>query len=60
MSPHLYSLHNALEARARLGEGSIWDSTNDLLYWVDIYNRRVHQFNPATGKDTFFDVGDLV
>ena len=55
-----YSLHNVLEARARLGEGPIWDSTRNLLYWVDIYNHRVHQFNPSTGKDIFFDVGDLV
>ncbi|WP_373529637.1 SMP-30/gluconolactonase/LRE family protein [Nostoc sp.] len=55
-----YPLHNVLEARARLGEGPIWDSNKKLLYWVDIYNRRVHQFNPATGKDRFFDVGDVV
>ncbi|BBD66695.1 SMP-30/gluconolaconase/LRE domain-containing protein [Nostoc commune NIES-4072] len=55
-----YPLHNVLEARARLGEGPIWDSTKNLLYWVDIYNHRVHQFNPATGENCFFDVGDVV
>ncbi|MFN6461128.1 MAG: SMP-30/gluconolactonase/LRE family protein [Nostoc sp. DedVER02] len=55
-----YPLHNVLEARARLGEGPIWDSSRKLLYWVDIYNHRVHQFNPATGENGFFDVGDVV
>jgi sugar lactone lactonase YvrE len=55
-----YPLQNILEARARLGECPMWDSNNKLLYWVDIFNHRVHQFNPATGKDLFFDVGDVV
>lgn len=54
------SLHNVLEVRARLAEGPIWDSTQQLLYWVDIYNHRVHRFYPATGKDEYFDVGDVV
>ncbi|RCJ17655.1 gluconolaconase [Nostoc sp. ATCC 43529] len=55
-----YPLQNVLEARARLGEGPVWDSTKKLLYWIDIFNHRVHQFYPATGKDRFFDVGDVV
>ena len=51
---------NVLTARARLGEGPVWDGRSQLLYWVDIYNHRVHQFNPATGSDRFFDVGETV
>jgi sugar lactone lactonase YvrE len=53
-------LYNVLNARARLGEGPIWDDTEKLLYWVDIFNHRVHQFHPASGKNVFFDVGDVV
>lgn len=53
-------LSNVLEVRARLGEGPIWDSRQQLLYWVDIYNHRVHGFYPATGRDEYFDVGDVV
>jgi sugar lactone lactonase YvrE len=60
MSPLQYPLENILQARARLGESPIWDSNHKLLYWVDIYNHRVHQFNPATGQNLFFDVGDVV
>ncbi|WP_414570109.1 SMP-30/gluconolactonase/LRE family protein [Nostoc sp. CCY 9925] len=55
-----YPLHNILDARARLGEGPIWDSTKKVLYWIDIFNHRVHQFDPGTLKDRFFDVGDVV
>ncbi len=54
------SLHNVLEVRARLAESPTWDSTQQLLYWVDIFNHRVHRFYPATGKDEYFDVGDVV
>ncbi|MBD2610684.1 MAG: SMP-30/gluconolactonase/LRE family protein [Nostoc sp. ZfuVER08] len=54
-----YPLHNILEARSRLGEGPIWDSTKKLLYWIDIFNHRVHQFDPVTGENRFFDVGDV-
>lgn len=60
MSISEYPLNNVLEARARLGEGPVWDSTHKLLYWVDIYNHRVNQFNPAIGQNLFFDVKDVV
>jgi sugar lactone lactonase YvrE len=49
-----------LNARARLGEGPCWDAQAQRLYWVDIYNHRVHEFDPATGSDRHFDVGDVV
>ncbi len=54
------ALSNVLPARARLGEGPLWDQERQLLYWVDIYNHRVHQFNPTTGTDQGFDVGEVV
>jgi sugar lactone lactonase YvrE len=54
------SLEMVLDARARLGECPLWDAKNQLLYWVDIYGHRVHQFNPATGADRFFDVEEVV
>ncbi|RUR74436.1 SMP-30/gluconolactonase/LRE family protein [Chlorogloeopsis fritschii PCC 9212] len=55
-----YKLNNILTARARLGECPVWDSTHKLLYWVDIYNHRVNQFNSVTEQNIFFDVGDVV
>ncbi|WP_017298550.1 SMP-30/gluconolactonase/LRE family protein [Nodosilinea nodulosa] len=54
------SAQNVLHARARLGEGPLWDSAKQVLYWVDIYNHRVHVFEPSSGDDCHWDVGDLV
>lgn len=51
---------NVLSARARLGECPVWDADRQCLYWVDAYNHRVHQFDPATGSDRYFDTGDVV
>jgi sugar lactone lactonase YvrE len=49
-----------LHARARLGEGPAWDAAAGVLWWVDILDRRVHRFNPATGRDREIVVGDAV
>ena len=49
-----------LDARAELGEGSIWDYRNGLLYWIDILKREVHLFDPVTKSDECQDVGQLV
>lgn len=54
------SVKNVLAARARLGESPVWDVDRQQLFWVDIYNHRVHQFDPATGQDRYFDTGDVV
>ncbi len=54
------SIENVLAARARLGECPVWDADRQQLYWVDVYNHRVHQFDPATGSDIHFDTGDVV
>ncbi len=54
------SAENILNARARLGECPVWDADRQQLFWVDVYNHRVHQFDPATGQDRYFDVGNVV
>lgn len=43
----------ALKVKAKLGECPRWDEKNQLLYWVDIDQFRLHKFDPATGKDSF-------
>ncbi len=53
-------IQNVLTTRARLGEGPVWNADIQQLFWVDIFNHRVHQFDPVTGHDRHFDVGDLV
>jgi sugar lactone lactonase YvrE len=51
---------NVLSARARLGEGPVWDAERQQLAWVDIYNHRVHRFDPATGEDRCFEHDDVI
>lgn len=58
-SPAALSAQNVLIARARLGEGPLWDGDSQVLYWVDIYNHRVHIFEPSSGDDCHWDVGGL-
>ncbi|MEM6725159.1 MAG: SMP-30/gluconolactonase/LRE family protein, partial [Bacteroidota bacterium] len=41
----------ALQIDAQLGEGPIWNVENQTLYWVDIEGKRLHLFDPATGKN---------
>ncbi|MCU0549721.1 MAG: SMP-30/gluconolactonase/LRE family protein [Leptolyngbya sp. Prado105] len=47
-------------ARARLGECPVWDVDRQVLFWVDAYNYRVHQFDPATGRNRYLETGDVV
>jgi sugar lactone lactonase YvrE len=49
-----------LDARAMLGEGSIWDPDQRVLYWVDILGQRLHRFDPVTRVDKAWDIGQFV
>jgi sugar lactone lactonase YvrE len=54
------AVERVLRARARLGEGPAWDAATGTLLWVDIYDHRVHRYDPATGEDRPFDTGETV
>lgn len=49
-----------VDARARLGEGPIWDARSAELLWVDILAGVVHRFDPVSGTDRAFDAGGYV
>ena len=49
-----------VDARARLGEGPVWDDETGELVWVDILEGIVHRTSPATGRDATFEVGRTV
>jgi sugar lactone lactonase YvrE len=50
----------ALDVRAELGEGPIWDDRRQRLLFVDIMRGYVHEFDPATGQDRVLEVGQPV
>jgi sugar lactone lactonase YvrE len=54
------SVQHVLTARARLGECPVWDPNRGQLAWVDVYNHRVHEFDPSTGGDCYVETGDVV
>jgi sugar lactone lactonase YvrE len=49
-----------LDARAKLGEGALWDANRQQLLWVDILGQSLHIFDPSTGKDQAINVGQFV
>ena len=50
----------ALDVRAELGEGPIWDRGRGTLLFVDIPPGEVHEFDPASGIHRVFDVGQPI
>ena len=50
----------ALEHKATLGEGSIWNPALQRLHWIDIAEHRVFTYDPATGENRACDVGQMV
>ncbi len=47
----MHQVEVALAVKASLGESPRWDEQSQLLYWVDINQKELHRFNPATGQD---------
>ncbi|MBI5087061.1 MAG: SMP-30/gluconolactonase/LRE family protein [Acidobacteria bacterium] len=47
----------ALDAKADLGEGPVWDDQTGRLIWVDIMANRVNLFEPSTKAVRSIDVG---
>jgi len=50
----------ALDARALLGEGPVWDARRGVLHWVDIEGFLVHTYDPRSGRDRAVPVGEHV
>jgi xylono-1,5-lactonase len=44
---------------AELGEGPVWSTRDDALWFVNIYGRAIHRFDPATGGQYSWPAPDL-
>ncbi|MFD3449973.1 SMP-30/gluconolactonase/LRE family protein [Microbacteriaceae bacterium 4G12] len=53
-------LELVINAKATLGEGPCWDNKKQLLYWVDILEKKVHIYNPLTNEDKEIFLGQMV
>ncbi|MBV9358536.1 MAG: SMP-30/gluconolactonase/LRE family protein [Chloroflexi bacterium] len=49
-----------VDAHAIVGEGPVWSVDEQALYWVDIIGDAVHRYDPATGADRAWNVGQSV
>jgi sugar lactone lactonase YvrE len=47
-----------LDVRTTLGESPVWDAKRGLLWFVDIKGRRLHRFDPATGRSCAADIAE--
>ncbi len=43
-----------------LGEGPVWDYRTGKLWWVNIPHGLIHHYDPKTGKNTTYSVGQMV
>jgi sugar lactone lactonase YvrE len=49
-----------LDAKAELGEGTLWDPEAQVLWWVDIWGKAIHRTDPQTRKDEIFSTPKYV
>lgn len=54
------AVRRVLELGCTLGEGPVWDAARECLWFVDIKNKRIHSFEPATGRHESFGVHEQV
>ncbi|MDD2764500.1 MAG: SMP-30/gluconolactonase/LRE family protein [Opitutaceae bacterium] len=53
-------LELVLDARALIGEGAIWNTALQRLHWIDIHGQCVFTYDPATGANRAYDVGQMI
>lgn len=56
----MYDCKLVIDARAELGEGPIWDSEQQVLYWVDILGNNLHIYDPEHNVDRIISIGQKI
>lgn len=49
-----------VDAKAKTGEGAVWDVAEQALYWVDIPEGQLYRFDPATGENKAWSMGEPI
>jgi L-arabinonolactonase len=55
-----YTVECALDIRAALGECPVWCERTQSLYWIDIYAGKLNRFDPATGGNHVWSLGEPI
>lgn len=55
-----YQVDLVLDAKATLGEGPHWEEREQLLYWVDIIEKRLHVYNHITSDTHFYQFNHYI
>lgn len=50
----------ALDAKAQIAEGPFWDQKEQLLYWVDILEKKINIYDPALGKNKHIQLDKMI
>jgi L-arabinonolactonase len=50
----------ALDLRVELGECPVWCERSQSLYWIDIYAGDLHRFDPSSGQDRSWPMGEAI
>lgn len=49
-----------VDARALAGESPVWSADEQCLWWVDIWGRRLHRYDPSSRADRAIAMPDIV
>lgn len=63
MSVHVVkgeSVRCVLPWEATVGESPVWHAAEQSLYWVDIQQKKIHRFHPASGENQTFCLPEIV
>jgi sugar lactone lactonase YvrE len=55
-----YKAEIALRCNVILGESPVWDERRQVLFWVDSVGNKVFIFNPQTGENKVYDIGQNI
>ena len=56
----MYDVEHVLSAQAALGEGPVWHPDEQVLYFLDITQGRLHRFDPASLQHQVTELGLMV
>lgn len=49
-----------VDARAELGESTLWDPGRGVLWWADLWSKKIHCYNPSDGSDVTWDTPEYI